>query len=182
MARTGQSTKKASAAAAGAKRAVGQAITAVAARVRPNENDAVAMLKRDHRKLEELFEQGEKTSTRSRRQRIELLRRIAAELEAHESIEEKVFYPALKRHAKARDIVLEGYQEHHVADILVEELHALPPSDERWAAKFKVLKENIEHHIEEEEGEMFRTARAVLSARQLQALGVRMKAMKGGAA
>jgi hypothetical protein len=101
-----------------------------------------------------------------------------AELRMHELMEEKVLYPALKPHARARDIVLEGYQEHHVADVLVKELERLPPSDERWGAKFKVLKENIEHHIEEEEGDMFRTARVVLTRHQLDSIGRRMEALK----
>jgi hemerythrin-like domain-containing protein len=74
--------------------------------------------------------------------------------------------------------VLEGYQEHHVADLIVKELHGLAKDDERWGAKFKVLKENIEHHIEEEEGQMFRTARGVMSREELQELGARMRAMK----
>ena len=74
--------------------------------------------------------------------------------------------------------MLEGYQEHHVADIVLQELQQLPPSDERWGAKLKVLKENIEHHIEEEEGEMLSTARSVLSRYELENLGRRMQALK----
>ena len=90
----------------------------------------------------------------------------------------QILYPALKQHRDAREIVLEGYQEHHVADVLVKELERLSPGDERWGAKFKVLKENIEHHIEEEEGEMFRTARSVLGREQLESIGMRIEAMK----
>jgi len=138
------------------------------------------MLERDHRRFEELFEQGEKTTERGVRARKALLETLKAELEQHELIEEKVLYPALKPHRDARDIVLEGYQEHHVADILVKELERLSPGDERWGAKFKVLKENIEHHIEEEEGEMFRTARTVLGRDRLEAIGRRMEALKAG--
>ena len=74
--------------------------------------------------------------------------------------------------------MLEGYQEHHVADLIVNELHRLAKDNEQWGAKFKVLKENIEHHIEEEEGNMFKTARAVLSREELQDLGARMAEMK----
>jgi hypothetical protein len=96
-------------------------------------------------------------------------------------IEEKLLYPALKAHAEAREVVLEGFQEHHIADIIVKELHGVAKDDEQWGAKFKVLKENLEHHIEEEEGEMFRTARAVLSREELQTLGSRMAAMKARA-
>jgi hypothetical protein len=112
------------------------------------------------------------------KRRTELLRALTAELDVHELIEEKILYPALKPHAQARDIVLEGYQEHHVADLIVKELHALARGDEKWGAKFKVLKENVEHHIEEEEGEMFRIARAVLSRDELHKLGARMRTLK----
>jgi hypothetical protein len=143
--------------------------------------EAIALLECDHRRLEDLLKKGEDATARGVRERTELLDTITAELNAHELIEEEILYPALKPHASARAIVLEGYQEHHVADLLVKELHALPPSDERWDAKFKVLKENIEHHIEEEEGEMFRTARRVLSREELEALGERMAAKKADA-
>ena len=115
---------------------------------------------------------------RALKARASLLETITHELRLHELIEEKVLYPALKRQAKAKDSVLEGYQEHHVADVLIHELHALSPDDERWGAKFKVFKENIEHHIEEEEGEMFRIARSVLSSAEREALGERMRHMK----
>jgi len=81
-------------------------------------------------------------------------------------------------HAESRDIVLEGYQEHHVADVLVKELHQLARDNERWGAKFKVLKESLEHHIEEEESHMFPSARQVLTREELQSLGARMRTMK----
>ena len=74
--------------------------------------------------------------------------------------------------------MLEGYQEHHVADLIIRELHKLAKNDEKWGAKFKVLEENIAHHIEEEERKMFPTARAVLTTEELNDLGVRMKALK----
>ena len=108
----------------------------------------------------------------------ELLNTLTAALNVHEAIEEKVLYPALKPHAEAHDIVLEGYQEHHVADLIIRELHKLAKNDEKWGAKFKVLEENIAHHIEEEERKMFPTARAVLTTEELNDLGARMKALK----
>ena len=142
-----------------------------------DEDDPIALLEAEHRRLEELLEQGAKTTDRAVKRRTQLLDTLVAALQLHEKREEKVLYPALKPHRDAREIVLEGYQEHHVADVLVRELRALPRDDERWGAKFKVLKENIEHHIEEEEGEMFRTARRVLSREERQDLGARMKKM-----
>ena len=113
--------------------------------------------------------------------RTDLLNTLTALLNVHELIEEKVLYPALKTHPEAKDIVLEGYQEHHVADLIVKELQALPKDDEKWGAKFKVLKESIEHHIKEEEGEMFRTARGLFSHDELQQMGARMARMRADA-
>ena len=143
--------------------------------------DAISLLEADHRRLEKLLAEGEDTTERAVNRRTELLKTITAELNAHELIEEKLFYPALKSHPEGKDLVLEGYQEHHVVDVIVSELHAMPRGDERWGAKFKVLKENIEHHIEEEEGEMFKTARSVMSRPELEDLGARMQAMKASA-
>ena len=80
--------------------------------------------------------------------------------------------------ARAGQHVIRRGSDMRAADVVLKELQRMPPSDERWGAKLKVLKENIEHHIEEEEGEMFKTARTVLSRKQLQELGTRMQAMK----
>jgi hemerythrin-like domain-containing protein len=143
-----------------------------------NENDPIALLETDHRRFEDLLKLGEETTERAMTRRGQVLDALTSELNVHEAIEEKILYPALKPHAEARDIVLEGYQEHHVADVLVKELHACARDDERWGAKFKVLKESLEHHIDEEEGNMFRTARAVLSREELDGLGARMKKLK----
>ena len=162
------------------KGAVAGAVAAVAKRLPGGgpEMDAITLLETDHRRLEDLLKQGEDSTERARKGRRELLNTITAELGVHELIEEKVLYPALKKYPEARDIVLEGFQEHHVADVIVKELHQVATSDEQWGAKFKVLKENIEHHIAEEEGPMFRTARGVMSREELQTLGAKMAALK----
>ena len=160
--------------------AVAGAVAAVANRLpgAPDTPDAIALLEKDHRKLEELLKRGEDTTEGASVTRGDLLKTITTELNVHEMIEEKVLYPALKAHPEARDIVLEGLQEHHVADVIVRELHEVSKNDEAWGAKFKVLKESIEHHIGEEEGAMFRTARAVFSRQQLQDMGAKMARMK----
>ena len=111
----------------------------------------------------------------------ELFATIKGELTVHEIIEEEIFYPELKAHPKAKDIVLEGYEEHHVVDLLMGELEALDVNDETWGAKANVMKENIEHHIEEEEGEMFKKARQVFDEEELEDLGARMEARKESA-
>jgi hemerythrin-like domain-containing protein len=140
--------------------------------------NALTLLKDDHDDMKKLLSQADDTTERAVKTRNALLREIAVKLTAHEKIEEEIFYPALKDHPKARDIVLEGYQEHHVVDLIMGELQNLDESDETWGAKFSVMKENIEHHIEEEEGEMFTKARAAFSAEELTELGDRMQEMK----
>jgi hemerythrin-like domain-containing protein len=172
--------KPASPAATAVRGTIAGAVSAVSRRL-PGASrtpDALILLEQDHRRLEDLLKQGEETTDRAATRRTELLRSIVTELGLHEKLEETLLYPALKSHPEATQVVLEGYQEHHVADLIIRELQALATDDARWGAKFKVLKENIEHHIEEEEGEMFRTARAVMSREELQALGEAMASVK----
>jgi hypothetical protein len=164
------------------KGAVAGAVAAVARRLpgASSRPDAIELLETDHRRLERLLKQAEKTDARSARRRTELLDTIGTELGVHEQIEEQVFYPALQSHPEGKAIVLEGYEEHHVANVIIGELRGLAKDDERWGAKVKVLRESIEHHIEEEEGEMFRTARAVMGQDELRQLGRQMAEMKSG--
>jgi hemerythrin superfamily protein len=143
-----------------------------------NAVDAITLLTNDHDELKKHLSDGEDTTEYAVQRRAEILDTVSTLLTAHERIEEEIFYPALKEHPKAKDLVLEGYQEHHVVDLIVGELRDMVENDERWGAKFKVLKENIEHHIEEEEGEMFPTARRVFSETELDDLGTRMEDLK----
>jgi hypothetical protein len=162
------------------KGAVAGAVVAVVKRMpgATPEMDAITLLENDHRRLEDLLKEGEDTTEAAVKRRANLLQTITVELGIHELIEEKFLYPALEKYPEARAIVLEGFEEHHVADLILKELHDVRKNAEQWAAKFKVLKENIEHHIEEEEGPMFRTARGVMTLDELQALGARMIRMK----
>jgi hemerythrin-like domain-containing protein len=143
--------------------------------------DAIALLETDHQKVKRLLNELESTTERGVKTRTELFATIKGELTLHEVVEEEIFYPALKSHPKAQDIVLEAYQEHHVVDLLMGELEALDVSDETWGAKAIVMKENIEHHIDEEEGEMFKQARRVFDRQELDDLGARMEARKAAA-
>lgn len=144
--------------------------------------NAIAMLTADHDKMKRLLTELETTTERGVKIRAELFSRIKGELTVHEIIEEEIFYPELKAHPKAKDIVLEGYEEHHVVDVLMKELEELDVTDESWGAKALVMKENVEHHMEEEEGEMFKKARQVFDAAELDDLGKRMAARKVSAA
>jgi iron-sulfur cluster repair protein YtfE (RIC family) len=143
-----------------------------------DENDPIALLESDHRRFEDLLKKGAETTERAVKGRTALLDTLTAALEVHELIEEKLLYPALKPHAETRDIVLEGFEEHHVADVLIKELHQVAKDDEQWGAKFKVLQESLEHHIKEEERTMFPGARRVLGAAELKDLGRRMRQLK----
>jgi hypothetical protein len=140
--------------------------------------DALTLLKTDHDKVKRLLDELESTTERGVKTREELFATIKGELTLHEVIEEEIFYPELKAHPKAADIVLEAFEEHHVVDLLMGELEALDVSDETWGAKALVMKENIEHHIGEEEGDMFTAARRVFDRQELDDLGQRMEARK----
>jgi hemerythrin superfamily protein len=144
--------------------------------------NAITMLTDDHRAVKKLLSELESTTERGVKTREELFTRIKADLTVHEIIEEEIFYPELKKHPKAKDIVLEGYEEHNVVDTLMGELSSMPFDDERWGAKAKVMQENIEHHIEEEEGEMFKKARQVFDDAELEELGDRMAQRRASAA
>jgi hemerythrin-like domain-containing protein len=140
--------------------------------------NAFELLKQDHKKVSGNFEKLEPTTERGVKTREELFAQLKQELDIHARIEEEIFYPAIKNAEETHDITLEAYEEHNVVKQLLSELEELPVDDETWGAKLKVLKENVEHHVEEEENEMFPSAREVLSNDQIEALGTRMEASK----
>ena len=140
--------------------------------------DALDLIKQDHKRLRKLLEETLEAKGSEREQRMDFLR---TELVAHERMEEEVLYPRLREEKKAREPVLEGYEEHHVADVLLDELLDVPPETDLWKAKVKVLKENVEHHMDEEEDELFKDARAVLDREELNRLGERMERIKRSA-
>jgi hemerythrin superfamily protein len=138
--------------------------------------DATRMLTEDHRKVEELFEQFEKASGDGRKEK--LARQICTELKVHSMIEEEIFYPALRGKISDDDLD-EAYVEHDGAKVLINEIEAGGPDDSFYDAKVKVLQEQIEHHVEEEEksrGNLFQQARA--ADVDLEALGEQMALRK----
>jgi len=140
--------------------------------------NAMTLLKEDHQKVKKLLSELESTTERGVKTREELFTKVKQELVVHEAIEEEIFYPALKEHPKTKEIALEGYEEHHVVDTVMAEIEGVAYDDEKWGAKFSVMKENLEHHIEEEEGEMFKQAKQVFDQDELTQLGESMKARK----
>jgi hemerythrin-like domain-containing protein len=140
--------------------------------------NALSLLEEDHKRVKKMLADLDSTTERGVKTREELFTKLKLELEIHESIEEEIFYPALKEHPKAKDIVLEAYEEHNVVDMVMAEIQDVAFDDERWGAKLTVMKENLEHHIEEEEGEMFKQARQVFEREELEELGERMESRK----
>jgi hemerythrin superfamily protein len=141
---------------------------------------ATDLLKKQHRQVEKLFKQCEKAEPRQRRR---LMDEIAEALKLHTKIEEEIFYPAVREMgtAKAEEMVDEAFEEHHVVDLVLAELPQVDPEDERFEAKMTVLSELVEHHVEEEEEEMFPMAEKKLGAERMKELGQRMEQMAGGA-
>jgi Hemerythrin HHE cation binding domain len=140
--------------------------------------NAFELLKQDHQKVKDIFEQLEPTTERALKTREELFAKLKMELDLHSHIEESVLYPVLEKMEPTHEIALEAYEEHNVVKQLLEELDAEPKDTEEWKAKLTVLKENVEHHVEEEEGEMFKQARTVLSKEQIEELGNQLQTAK----
>ncbi len=140
--------------------------------------DAFELLEKDHEKVSDIFEKLEPTDEGDTKTRQELFAQLKGELDVHAHIEETILYPALKREAETREITFEGLEEHHVIKILLKELAEMPVNSEQWTAKLKVLQENVEHHVEEEEGEMFKQARETLSTQHIEELGAQLEAEK----
>lgn len=142
--------------------------------------DAVTLLIADHNRVRGLFarfrdaEEAKDTGTMT-----SLAAEIATELEVHTTVEEEVFYPWVKANAeKVTDIVDEGLQEHHVVKVLLEEIASLEPSTPEWVAKVSVVIENVEHHAEEEEKEMFPGVRGATDAAAREEQGQAIEARK----
>ena len=142
--------------------------------------NAFTLLKADHEKVAGILEKIDETTERALKGREELFAQLKNELDVHTRIEETILYPALEEYEETRDIALEAYEEHALVKQLLEELESSSKDDEKWTAKFTVLKENIEHHVEEEEGEMFKKARQVLSEDEIATLGERLQEAKRG--
>lgn len=140
--------------------------------------NAFTLLKADHKTVAGILEKIDSTTERGVKTREELFTRLKNELEVHTRIEETIFYPALEEEKETRDITLEAFEEHRLVKQLLNELESMSKDDEQWTAKFTVLKENIEHHVEEEEDEMFKKARKVLSEEDIENLGSRMEKAK----
>jgi hemerythrin-like domain-containing protein len=143
--------------------------------------DAIALLKADHKVVKDLLTELTESSSRAVKKRGDLLKEIQTNLKAHTTIEEEIFYPAFKAAGKKEEekMYFEALEEHRAAeDLVLPDLLNTDPATEQFSGRAKVLKELIEHHIEEEETEMFKDAKKLLSKEQLTELGAQMEQRK----
>lgn len=141
-----------------------------------DKQDAIALLKADHRKVEELFEQFESAKSSSKKQKIAM--QICLELTIHTKIEEEIFYPACEGRIE-EDLLKEAYVEHDGAKVLIADIEAGSPDDEYYDAKVTVLSEQIKHHVKEEEQRMEGMfAQARKAGLDMDMLGEQMRARK----
>ena len=141
--------------------------------------DAIVMLKEDHTRVRKLFKEFQQAGENAKEKKAKIVDQIIEELTVHTYLENEVMYPSVRKALPdLEDDVLESYEEHHVADVLVMELSTMTPDDERFDAKTMVLIESVTHHIEEEEQDWFPKVRQGLGRKQLQEIGARMMELR----
>ena len=141
---------------------------------------ATTMLKAEHDEVRQLFKEFEGSSENARSSRKRIADEVSKKLDVHAQLEEKIFYPACEKlqDEQARKMVGESFEEHLIVKRLIAELAPLDASDEKFESKFTVLKENVEHHADEEEDELFPAAKKLFDDEKLDELGRRMAEMK----
>jgi len=138
-------------------------------------NDAIVLLKDDHKQIRKVFKDFEAAGDNAEKRKGQLVDKMIELLTQHTYIENEVMYPRVRELLpELEDDVLESYEEHHVADVLVMELSSMKPSDERFDAKTTVLIENVTHHMDEEEQDWFPKVREGLGRKALQEIGEAM--------
>jgi hemerythrin superfamily protein len=142
--------------------------------------NAMDLLKEDHDQVKEMFDRFRDLGLEDRAEKQRLFNRIAEALEIHAELEERVFYPAVRsvKSEDAMEITLEAFEEHKIVETLLRQIRSLARGDARKDAKMRVLMESVEHHIEEEEDEIFGEA-ADLGEERLDDLGDQMQSLEG---
>ena len=141
--------------------------------------DAITMLKDDHKTVERLFKRYEKAGDKAFAEKRKVAQQICTELSVHAAVEEQVFYPVIRATVDdVEDLTLESLEEHHIVKWVLSELDDMDPKDERFTAKMTVLIENVRHHVEEEESDLFPKVRDALGRNDLAELGEAMEKAK----
>lgn len=141
--------------------------------------DAITLLKNEHADVEKLFRNYESLGGRAYKSKEKVADRIITALSIHATIEEQVFYPAVRAEVDGtKDDVLESIEEHHIVKWVLQEIKDLDPRDERYDAKMTVLIENVRHHVKEEEKDLFPTVRKALGRNRLTEIGEALEASR----
>lgn len=140
--------------------------------------DAFQVLKKDHQKVRELFEELAEIEVSDTKNRKYIFDQIKLETELHAQLEEEIFYPALAEENETAELVEEAYREHKEVKQTLQKLDKMDKNSDEWAELCTTLLENIEHHVEEEETELFKIAKEVLTAEALRDLGKQLQARK----
>lgn len=140
--------------------------------------DLYKLLHEDHQKVKSLLKELEDTTEKAEKTRSRLIKEVEMELTIHSEAEEKFFYPRLQGMSETKDLAYEALEEHKVVKALLTELVSEPKGTAEWTAKLTVLRENVEHHIEEEEGPLFSKAKRALSREDAEMIGDRVMEFK----
>lgn len=140
--------------------------------------DVYKLLHEDHIKVQSIFKELEDTTERAAKSREHLFANLKMELTLHSEAEELFFYPRLEKSGETHDLTLESIEEHKVVKTLLAELEQEDKTRESWTAKLTVLRENVEHHVKEEETELFKKAKRVLSSEEASAIADEIDAYK----
>jgi hemerythrin superfamily protein len=141
----------------------------------PARRDAIAVLKQDHREIERLFKEFERSGEKEQRKKKRVVKQIIEQLSMHGQLEEQLFYPQLQETAKEKEPALKAMEEHDLIKVLLGQLETMSPEKERFQAKVTVLIESVRSHVKEEEAQLFPKLREALTPIQLKDLGTRLE-------
>lgn len=140
--------------------------------------DVITLLKEDHKHIAHLLSELVHTHNEDVNRRVSLFEKLEQELIMHTGYEEKLFYPALRSNPKTHQLILEAYQEHHVIGHILADISRVAFDHDVWKAKMTVMKENIAHHVKEEERDIFPKVRQLLTAEELKKMGDDLQTFK----
>jgi len=134
--------------------------------------DCFTLLKQDHDEVRQLFKKCESQGAKEGAKK--MFQELARNIAVHSKLEETLFYPRLENEKAVSDLIEEAYEEHHAVEELLAEMASMSPQDEAWAEKLEELKQNVEHHVKEEEGELFPKAAKIIDKDEAADLGQTM--------
>lgn len=140
--------------------------------------DAIEVLRNDHDTVRELFEQLNETSIDDQKSRDQIFNQLKQELRVHAQIEEEIFYPVLASESELADVVQEAVEEHAAVKDILDEMEQLSSNSEAWENLLASLQDNVEHHVDEEEGDVFEQAQELITEESLNQLGKELQERK----